>query len=169
MLANKFPDSNIEKWMTCEAFLPQARYVIQYKNITDNVLGQYSSLLQNIAQFDQMQARYEITLTNSETALEVLQKLFGLEHPETLVTMTVLANRYLHLGRLNEAEELQVQVIDRSTRVFKEEHPQILANMGYLAAIWIRQGRWDEAEKLQVRVMNASIRALGEEHPNVTR
>ena len=69
-------------------------------------------------------------------------------------------------GRWDEAEKLDVQVMETSLRVLKEEHPDTLTSMANLAATYRNQGRWDEAEKLDVHVMETSLRVLKEEHPS---
>ena len=69
-------------------------------------------------------------------------------------------------GRYEEAEELEVQVMQTSKRVLSDEHPDTLASMADLAATYTKQGRWEEAEELQVQVMQTRMRVLTNEHPN---
>jgi tetratricopeptide (TPR) repeat protein len=66
-------------------------------------------------------------------------------------------------GRYKEAEELQVQVVQRKKRVLGDEHPFTLTSMANLALTFRNQGRWKEAEELQVQVMQTTKRALGDE------
>jgi tetratricopeptide (TPR) repeat protein len=69
-------------------------------------------------------------------------------------------------GRWNDAEELEVKVMEARWRVLGEVHPDTLSAMANLASTYRKQGRWKEAEELQVKVMEASSRVLGEEHPS---
>jgi tetratricopeptide (TPR) repeat protein len=69
-------------------------------------------------------------------------------------------------GYWNEAEKLQVDVMELSKRQLGAEHPDALTNMSNLAGTYLKQGRWNEAEKLQVDVMELSKRLLGAEHPD---
>ncbi|CAN9172419.1 unnamed protein product [Alternaria alternata] len=69
-------------------------------------------------------------------------------------------------GRYKEAEELQVQVMQRRKRVLDDEHPSTLSSMANLASTYWNQGRWDEAEKLFVQVMETSKTKLGADHPS---
>jgi hypothetical protein len=69
-------------------------------------------------------------------------------------------------GRYEEAEELQVQVMQTSKRVLTDEHPDTLISMGNLALTYSNQGRWKEAEVLQVQVMQTTKRVLTDEHPD---
>ncbi|KAF2798308.1 hypothetical protein K505DRAFT_110599, partial [Melanomma pulvis-pyrius CBS 109.77] len=66
-------------------------------------------------------------------------------------------------GRLKEAEELQLQVVEIRKRVFGEEHPDTLIGKGNLALMYSKQGQWKEAEELGVQVLEIRKRVLGEE------
>src|SRR3984957_1101601 len=69
-------------------------------------------------------------------------------------------------GYWKEAEELQVQVMETSLRMFGAEHPDTLTSIGNLASTYWNQGRWKDAEELQVQVMEMRKRILGAEHPD---
>jgi tetratricopeptide (TPR) repeat protein len=73
--------------------------------------------------------------------------------------MTLYSN-----GRFEEAGELEVQVMETSSRVL--EHPNTLNSMANLELTFWNQGRWKEAKELFVQVMETSSRVLGEEHPD---
>ena len=64
--------------------------------------------------------------------------------------MANLASTFQNQGRWDEAEKLQVVVMETTKRVLGNEHPDTLTCMADLAATFQNQGRWDEAEKLQV-------------------
>ena len=64
-----------------------------------------------------------------------------------------IASTYWNQGRWNEAEKLQVQVMDMRKKLLGEEHPLTLTSMANLASTYQNQGRWNEAEKLELEVM----------------
>ncbi|RYN22784.1 hypothetical protein AA0114_g12881, partial [Alternaria tenuissima] len=70
-------------------------------------------------------------------------------------------------GRYEEAEELEVQVMETRKRVLSDEHPDTLTSMGNLALTYCNQGRWKEAEELQMQVMQTRKRVLSDEHPDM--
>ncbi|KAH6653678.1 hypothetical protein BKA67DRAFT_660234 [Truncatella angustata] len=78
----------------------------------------------------------------------------------------VIGKLYYRAGRLREAEELLVRVIEVSKRVVGAEHPDTLAAMNNLALVYSYQGRLKEAEELSVQLMEAYKRVLGVEHPD---
>ncbi|KAH6714091.1 hypothetical protein BKA61DRAFT_551433 [Leptodontidium sp. MPI-SDFR-AT-0119] len=69
-------------------------------------------------------------------------------------------------GQYNEAEVLDIQVMETSLRVLGQEHPDTLTGMANLAATYRNQGRWKEAEELQATELNICSRVLGQEHPS---
>ena len=69
-------------------------------------------------------------------------------------------------GRYNEAEELEVQVMETRKQVLGPEHPDTLTSMGSLASIYWNQGRWKEAEQLELQVIETQKQVLGPEHPD---
>ncbi|KAJ7032979.1 hypothetical protein C8F04DRAFT_635348 [Mycena alexandri] len=73
---------------------------------------------------------------------------------------------YTEGGHWNDAEVLEVAVVETSKRVLGEEHPDTLTRITNLALTYWNQGRWNDAEALQVAVMEISKRVLGEEHPS---
>ena len=65
----------------------------------------------------------------------------------------------------NNAEQLQVQVMDMSKKLLGAEHPHTLTCMAYLASTYRDQGRRNEAEQLEVQVMDMRKKLLSAEHP----
>jgi tetratricopeptide (TPR) repeat protein len=72
-------------------------------------------------------------------------------------------------GRYEEAEELEVQVMQRSKRVLGGEHPDTLNSMHNLASTYSNQGRWKEAVELRMQVVQMKKRMLGDEHPDTLK
>ncbi|MDE9440035.1 tetratricopeptide repeat-containing protein, partial [Staphylococcus xylosus] len=101
--------------------------------------------------------------------VEGKRRLLGEEHRETLISMNNLAARrrpsadaYKHKqtrmvykvqGRLREAEEVELQAADMSSRVLGEDHLFTLICRGNLASTYTKQHRWKEAEDLEMKVV----------------
>ena len=80
--------------------------------------------------------------------------------------MASLAITYHGLNRLDEAEELEVRVLNGRKKVLGPEHPDTLSSMANLAIMYDDLNRLDEAEELEVRVLNGRKQVLGAEHPD---
>ncbi|KAJ7443166.1 P-loop containing nucleoside triphosphate hydrolase protein [Mycena galericulata] len=66
----------------------------------------------------------------------------------------------------NNAEALEVVVMEKSKSMLGEEHPDTLMSMANLAATYRNLGRWIDAQALEVLVMEKRKCLLGEEHPD---
>jgi hypothetical protein len=61
------------------------------------------------------------------------KKLLGAEHPDTFISMGNLARIYASRGNFEEAEHLEVQVLDMRKKLLGAEHPHTLLSMENLA------------------------------------
>ena len=73
---------------------------------------------------------------------------------------------YFNQGRCEEAEKLQMQVMEISKTKLGADHPSTLTSMGNLASTYWKQGQWEEAEKLEVQAMEIRKMKLGADHPD---
>jgi tetratricopeptide (TPR) repeat protein len=97
------------------------------------------------------------------------KKLLGPEHPATLLTIGNLARIYSEQGRWDEAEHLELQVMNIRKKLFGTEHQHTLLSMGNLASTYFDQGRWNEAEQLELQVIDIRKKLLGTEHPDILK
>ncbi|CAE6505116.1 unnamed protein product [Rhizoctonia solani] len=83
--------------------------------------------------------------------------------------MNNLATTYSRLDRHNDAEKLQVRVLDAQKQLLGEQHPDTLIPMNNLALTYSSLGRWDDAEELFRTAIATAERTLGEHHPYTQR
>ncbi|KAF8606257.1 hypothetical protein BDV93DRAFT_604753 [Ceratobasidium sp. AG-I] len=69
---------------------------------------------------------------------------------------------YIGLGDLDNAETLQLKVLEARNRILGPEHPSTLTSMHNLAAIYKIQGRPKECAEYESQYMEATKRARGE-------
>jgi tetratricopeptide (TPR) repeat protein len=100
-----------------------------------------------------------------EQVLESRRRLFGTEHPDTLLAKESLAETLYAQGDLAEARKLVEQVLEAQRRLLGAEHPDTLVTLGDLAVVLIAQGDSSAARKLEEEVLAASRRLFGVEHP----
>jgi len=75
--------------------------------------------------------------------------------------MSNLASTYWNQGRWNNAEQLDVQVMDMSKKLLGTDTLTYMAN---LASTYWNQRR-NEAEQLDVQVVDMGMKLFGAEHP----
>ena len=66
----------------------------------------------------------------------------------------------------DEAEQLEVPVMETKKRMLGEEHPSTLTCVADLVSTCMNQGRWKEAEQLQIQISETRKRVLRDEHPD---
>jgi hypothetical protein len=69
--------------------------------------------------------------------------MLGERHLGTITAMANLALTWRQQGRLDAAEELEVQVLELRKAVLGEKHPDTITAMANLASTWRQQGRSD--------------------------
>ncbi|CAI7635278.1 unnamed protein product [Penicillium discolor] len=72
----------------------------------------------------------------------------------------------MNQGRWEEAEQLEVQVMETRKMTLGGEDSSTLTSMANLASTYRNQGRWEEAEQFFIHVMETSRKKLGEDHPS---
>ena len=101
-----------------------------------------------------------------EAAVDLRRRALGREHPDTLHSITSLANVYWYEGKYAQAEALNSQTLEIRRRVVGPEHPETLASMNNLAAVYDLQGKYAQAEALDSQTLQIRRRVLGPEHPD---
>jgi tetratricopeptide (TPR) repeat protein len=77
-----------------------------------------------------------------------LSKVFGIEHPDTLMSMNNLAALYQSQGKYEAAESLFKETLQLWKKVLGLEHPNTLKSIDHLAALYRSQGKYEAAEPL---------------------
>ncbi|KAH8882111.1 hypothetical protein GQ53DRAFT_753939 [Thozetella sp. PMI_491] len=80
--------------------------------------------------------------------------------------MANLASTFWNQGRWEEAEKLDVQVMETSQNKLGADHPDTLTSMNNLAYTWKSQGRDSDALAMMKGCVQAQQRILGQKHPN---
>lgn len=108
--------------------------------------------------------QFEPAIRLAEQALLLAEEAFGIDDPDTLISVTNLGYLYLEQRRYADAEPLLLRALAASERVLGMEHPNTLIFVNGLGDIYVGQGRYAEAEPLLVRELEATERLLGKEH-----
>jgi hypothetical protein len=95
---------------------------------------------------------------------EVMMRVHGAEHPDTLTTAGNLAASLSHQGKHADAERIEREVLGARMRVLGAEHPDTLTTAGNLAASLSHQGKHADAERIHREVHGMLKRVLGVEH-----
>jgi hypothetical protein len=80
--------------------------------------------------------------------------------------MANLASTYWNQGRWEEAEELEVQVMESRKTKLGADHPDTLTSMANLAITWKAQSRDEAAMKLMTECVRLRALKIGADHPD---
>src|SRR4030095_2929293 len=72
----------------------------------------------------------------------------GDDHPDTLSIMSNLVSTYWEQGCMNEAAELEEEVLKKRKKILGHDHPDTLMSMANLAETYSQQGHTKEAVEL---------------------
>lgn len=87
------------------------------------------------------QGRYEDAAEMEKDILEADKEMYGVDHPNTLVSKGNLATTLNALGRHSEAADLQLEVLTTRNEVLGPEHPQSLISKSNLASVYVCLGQ----------------------------
>ena len=115
---------------------------------------------------DKIKLNYREALKWAERLADFCTKVFGEEHPDTLISLSNLASIYGQLGDHQKALELKKKVYELSCKVPGEEHPNTLTFLSNLAYTYSHLGDHEKALELNKKVYELSCKVLDEEHPD---
>ncbi|KAH8723428.1 hypothetical protein GQ44DRAFT_656653 [Phaeosphaeriaceae sp. PMI808] len=116
---------------------------------------------------------YRVTNKSEEAEAAFRQDLEGLESCNLqgtdiwVVSIMRLATLIQVEGRLKEAEELGLSMIQSIRERYGDDHPYRIEGMAHLAKTYRKQGSWKEAEALQIQVIRTNAKLLKEGHPSM--
>ncbi|KAI8278778.1 hypothetical protein K4K60_005938 [Colletotrichum sp. SAR11_57] len=86
-------------------------------------------------------------------ALAAMAKVAGEEHLYTLRSMSYLSAALATIGEAVEAEDLDVQTLEKMRRCLGEDHAATVSTALNLAAMYYNRAAYDEAERLLLETM----------------
>jgi tetratricopeptide (TPR) repeat protein len=105
---------------------------------------------------------YEAVEKMSRVALEVMEVFGG--NPDTLTSISELAENLRSLGRYEAAEEIHRRTLELREKMLGPEHQDTLASMHQLGWTLSSQGKYEAAEEMHRAAMELQKKVLGHEH-----
>ena len=98
--------------------------------------------------------------------LEVEERVFGPEHPNTLNSLNNLASNLSQAGRFLEAAQLHRQTLEVQEKVLGPDHPSTILSRSNLGADYANSGQFNEAILILDLTLESRNRVLGPDHPD---
>ncbi|KAI3106053.1 hypothetical protein CBS147331_6762 [Penicillium roqueforti] len=165
-LCGEFPTGQYENWERCRSLFLYVRSAVAHRPKSQDSLRNWATLLYKGAWYAMECGSISVAEDMAAMSRKQRMKISGAEDKDTLDSTAMLAEVYQLEGQWEEAEQLQLQVMETSKTKFGAYYPDTLASMNNLASTLQNQGRWEEAEQLQLQVTEISKTKLGADHPN---
>jgi tetratricopeptide (TPR) repeat protein len=167
LLEAGFPRSGdqVGAWAECERLLPHVQVVAEQGRHLEANSGSLRRLLNQAARYLYSRGQYQQALTLYQQVLTAHQQASGDDHPDTLWSMSNLAETRQALGDLQGAHELHEQTLAARRRVLDDDHPDTLRSMNSLAMTHRVNGDLQSAQKLFAETLAARRGVLGDDHP----
>lgn len=162
-MAASFPLQTYENWAICRDLFAHVQVALDYRP-NDDTLKDWATLCYKGGCYAYDQGNYNIAEEMANKSKKSRERQYGKDDNSTLHSISLLASILFYQDRWDEAEALEVQVLETSKAKLGTEHPHTLMSMGNLASTYRSQGRWDEAEELLAQVVDVRKNTLGFDH-----
>lgn len=123
-----------------------------------------ADLLGWMARYDAERAAYASARTLFSRVVEYRRRQQGVEHPDTLISISNVGTTMRAQGDLAAARKLQEELLGVTRRVQGTEHPYTLIMMHNLASTLRAQGHLAKALELNQETYALRLRVLGPDH-----
>lgn len=161
-VSDRFPDGFFESWPTCRVYFPHAEEVLRSSAVViqDTSLHAKASLLLSMSNFLRMQGRYEASELRAVESMQIFERLYGSEHPDTLSATASYARTIHKRGRYHDAMLLQRQILKSREKVFGIGHRATHESLNALGSDLQTLGQYREAEEIHRRELVEKQRLL---------
>ena len=168
-LSDRFPNGYFDTWSTCRIYFPHAEEVLRSCSalIQAESLHAKAYLLLNLSTFLRTQGRYEASELRAMESMQIFERLYGSEHPDTLSASASYAHTIHKLGRYQHATILQRQVLKFREKVLGIRHRATLESLNALGSVLKSLGQYREAEEIHRRELAGKQEVLNEQPDDI--
>ena len=142
----------------CRKYLPFAEIILKKLNMEEDI--EQIAFIYNIAYLQKYVSEYKKAEKLYERSLQLCERVFGAEHPDTVTSYSNLASVYDRQGKYHKAEELYERSLYIREKVLGTEHPDTAMSYSSLASVYERQGKYRKAEELKEKSLRIQERVL---------
>ena len=149
----RFPSGYFETWPTCRIYFPHAEEVLRSSAVVTKTASLHAkaSLLFNLSTYLMTQGRYEASELSAMESMQIFERLYGSEHPDTLSAIACCAQTMHKLGRYQDAALLQRRILKSREKVLGIRHRATLESLNALGSNLQFLGQYREAEEIHRR------------------
>ena len=118
----------------------------------------------NLAYLLKVQSKTDEAIVHYKNSLNILETVYGIDHPNTLMTLSNLASAHEANRNFSEVEKLRQASIDRHINKYGMNHWRTATAYKSLAQFYMRTSRMEEAENMLKESVNLYSETLGPQH-----
>lgn len=142
-------------------YLEKAKYERDYKD-------RKVSFIDWVVNYQEL---YKRALEYYQKAQDILERIFGMEHPDVATSYDNIGTVYQSKGDYDKALEYYVKALDIRERVLGSDHTDVANSYDNLGGVYdntdYSKRDYDKALEYYQKALDINERVLGPEHPNV--
>ncbi|KFY77721.1 hypothetical protein V498_09277 [Pseudogymnoascus sp. VKM F-4517 (FW-2822)] len=166
IMAGAFPSGQHETWAACRVLLPHAQKVLGYVVEEMDATLDRARIANNIVWYLLLAGEYGAAEKIGRTVVVVREESLGIEHPDTLTSVSQLGSVLLRQGKYEEGESMHRRALEGREKVLGVEHPDTLISVSHFGSVLEGQGKYEEAESMHWRALEGREKVLGVDHPH---
>ncbi len=157
---------NQETWEETSLFIPHIESLMDYMEKFDIKTEQAGYILHTTGCYYDNQGNIEESLKFYFKALEITEKVLGVNHSFTATSYNNIGAIYDNQGYYDEALEFYFKALKITEKISGVNHPDSAYSYNNIGLIYKTQGNYDEAHKLYNKAYEIFKSTLGDNHPN---
>jgi len=142
----------------------KARAIYESRLDPKNPKAEYGTLLVNIAGNDQRRGKFQKAEADFQTALDVLSKNPGVQHPIYATSLLGPALLEMELGHYAASEKLCNQAVDLLKKELGDQHPMFIQGLSERGNLYWSMGNYEAAEADYSVALAARRKVFGPSH-----
>ena len=126
-----------------------------------------ATCLYNLANLYRLQGRHKEAESFCLQSLQIRQKLLSDDHPDTVVSRSLLAQIHDPNEESKYSESEFLRILEQNKCLLGDEHHHVAADLNNLACAYLSQGRYVEAEPYFHQSLELQRRLFGNENQDV--
>jgi Tfp pilus assembly protein PilF len=167
-LAEVFPSDAPGNRLLWREYLPHAQFILLSAEAREETQHR-QELSHKVGKCLYSDGRYHEAAALFEEVSKTREGVLGLDHPDTLKSISDLGWALTRQGRHKEAEEKHRRALARREVVLGSHHPDTLRSVNDLGAVLDEQGKYEEAEAMHRRALAENEKVLRPNHPDTLR
>ena len=155
-----------ERITKVEAIYAKADELAQECNLEDK---KYNKLLFEYASFLHKYAKYNKAVEVYTREISLIERLYGLEHPDTATSYNNIGLVYKDLGDYDKALEYYFKALPIRKKVLGIEHPDTATSHNNIGSVYYSLGDNEKALEYHFKALSIRKKILGIEHPDTAK